>query len=372
MKKIIVDAYLAKNFGDDLFLYILFKRYSNSNVMWIVNTYDIDYINIFKEFSNVKINIKNKFEKGIYKISCIRNVYYKNEAKNVDGLLIIGGSIFMQNSTWQNQFKRFRDRLNNYRKLNKKIFVLGSNFGPFKDERFIEYYRTILSKCDYVCFRDSYSYNLFKDYKNIRYASDIVFSLDEKIDSINRDGIGISLIEINGKSELEKNREKYLNYIINMINYLNLKGENVKLLSFCTEQGDTNIAKEVYSKIDNKEKVKILNYNGEIKNFLLELYNLKGIIGTRFHSIILSQVFKQGVYPIIYSQKTINMLNDLNLKDYYLDLNKLNEEINLEDIFNILENNKIDNIYDLKKEGENQFIKLDEFINREEMYEDKK
>ena len=53
-RKILVDAYYAKNLGDDLFLKILFDRYSD--VDWYLFGADEDYKNIFKEYDNVFIH----------------------------------------------------------------------------------------------------------------------------------------------------------------------------------------------------------------------------------------------------------------------------------------------------------------------------
>lgn len=60
----------------------------------------------------------------------------------------------------------------------KEYYVLGSNFGPYNNKEYYNYYKNVFEKANDVCFSDKNSYEKFKDLKNVRWAPDIVFTLD--------------------------------------------------------------------------------------------------------------------------------------------------------------------------------------------------
>ncbi|WP_297436434.1 polysaccharide pyruvyl transferase family protein [uncultured Clostridium sp.] len=360
MKKILVEAYLAKNFGDDLFLKVLFERYEGTEVSFVVSTYNKEYKKIFEKFTNVEVRLKSKAKKVNYKIGVLRKVEYKHEAKEFDALLLIGGSIFSQEEYWEVQLQRNREKIGMYKKYNKKVFIIGANFGPFCNEKFRVDYENIFKMCDDVCFRDMYSYNLF-DEKNIRVASDIVFSMKINQPIKTKNTLGISLIDISYRDKLKEYSNKYKQKIVDIINYNTEKGIDIKLFSFCEFQGDLKFAREIFEDVNMKENVEIINYDGDIDVFMERFSEVENIIGTRFHSIILSKLFDQGIYPIVYSEKTMNILKDIGSEkifSYVEDIKNIDET----KILKVIEDNKSSNLDDIKLKAELQFEKIDNFI----------
>lgn len=362
MKKIIIDAYLAKNLGDDLFLYIVFERYKNKEVQWVLNTYSDDYREMFKDYKNVEVRKKSTLNKLLLKFNLTRKMFYKNESRKSDALVIIGGSIFMENSTWKEQYKRMHERLSVFNKNSKKVFVLGSNFGPFKSEEFVEYSKEIFRECYDICFRDEKSFNYFKNIDNVRVASDVVFVLQDKIMK-KQDTLGISIIDISEREELKPFIGEYEKKLIEIVNYYTDNKVEVTLFSFCEKQGDLDVAIKVRDIAKNKEMIKIKNYEGDIKEYLQTLGSMENIIGSRFHSIILSQVFHQGVYPLVYSGKTLNILKDIGLDKNYIEIQDINN-LKIEELDEVINNNKLNDLSSIITKSDKQFIKLDEFINR--------
>lgn len=355
MKKILVKAYLVKNFGDDLFLKVLFDRYNN--IKWIIDTNSKEYENVFRDYKNVNI-IRSFLFKILRKLN-LNHIYYKK----YDSVIYIGGSIFMQLDIWKRQYKEKEILFELFK--DKPKFILGSNFGPFRDKIFLEKYKNLFMKCTDVCFRDDYSYKLFNDLKNVRVAPDIVFQLKPKNVNKIKDSIGISLIDLKNRKELNQYNSKYKSKILEMIRELIDKGKNITFFSFCEEEGDKELIDEIVSFLDVNYRnfINIENYNGNIDEFIIKFESMENIIGTRFHACILSQVFGQGLYPLIYSDKTYNVLSDIGLDKEYLYIKNI-EELSTKHILEVIDNNKIHdkNVF---VESERHFEVLDKYLNSE-------
>lgn len=101
------------------------------------------------------------------------------------------GSIFQQRDNWKVQINNRKNLLNE----NQPFYVLGANFGPFNNENYYLEYKKLISKYEDICFRDTYSYKLFKDLNNVRMGDDIVFSLNKNKTYRNDKNIVISVIK---------------------------------------------------------------------------------------------------------------------------------------------------------------------------------
>lgn len=179
-----------------------------------------EYKKIFKNYKNV--NIKNDLSNKYRVIGKIRSKL--GVEKNIDKLInqcdagiYIGGSIFMQLPQWKSQFKEREKLINKFYEDNKPYFILGSNFGPYKEMEFVEEYKKLFRKCNDICFRDEYSYSLFSELKNVRVNPDIVFQLKYSNKSKIKNSLGISLIDLNSIANLSEYREVYKNKIKELV-----------------------------------------------------------------------------------------------------------------------------------------------------------
>ena len=356
MKKVLIRAYSQKNLGDDLFIKILLDRYPETK-FYMYST--LNYKNsTLKKYKNVKIvnhymvRIINKLN-SIFKINkySIENIM-KNK---VDIMLNLGGSMFIENSSITQTEKNIK---NIYNTIEKKYYIIGSNFGPYKNEKYKECYEEVFKNAEDVCFREKYSYDMFKDIDTVKYGADIVFSLDiSNIKTTNSKRIVISVINCEKRFEI-KIKEAYENKIVELSNYFVKQGYEVVLMSFCSKEGDLKAIKSILSKCDKENINNILtyNYSGNIEEALNTLGNSSIIIATRFHAAILGILLNKKTIPIIYSNKTMNVLKDIEFTDEYIDINNI-EKLDI-DSLNVEQNCKVD----LKKQFERaqiHFKKLD-------------
>ena len=177
--------------------------------------------------------------------------------------------------------------------------------------------------------------------------------------------VGFSIIDVNHKKGLEIYQDEYIKSTISSINLFAEKGYDCCLMSFCDHEGDLKtieiIKAQLYPNI--LEKVTVYSYDGNINNALKIIASFKLLIAARFHANILGLMLDINVVPIIYSQKTFNMLQDMNLHNNIVTMDKLHLQFD-EDFINKSLNNKI-NLETIKLNAENQFIKLSEFLDHQ-------
>lgn len=362
-KRVLVYAYYAQNFGDDLFLKVLFDRYPD--VEWELLTANRNYNKIFLEYPNVRIIYSYrqlKFgESHINPFFILNNKLFNY--KKFDALIIIGGSLFMQSPAWRMKLDERQYLVESFKRLNKKVYLLGANFGPFKEKGFVSAYRDLLSKCDDVCFREEYSYHLFKDIKQVRKAADIVFNMETyNLDQLKEKIIGFSIINLETRNELKMYEKKYIEKMVDLIEAYIKQEYKINLYSFCENEGDLKCINMIKGMLNQqyKEKVEIINYQGNINAIIDSFKTCEVIIGTRFHSIILAMLFNQKFFPIIYNQKTYNVLKDFEMDgvgNYIQDL----DAVSVEDIIDQAKNNTVKN-RDIFRSAIEQFKNLDSFL----------
>lgn len=310
-KRVLVCAYFAKNVGDDLFLKVLFDRYPHVN--WELLTANRDYLDIFKDYENVKITYSYRDIKiGKYHLNLFFLIHKLSFGfKKYDAIVNIGGSIFMQNPTWMVSFSK-REYLIKKIKAERN-FIIGANFGPFLDQDFMRKHRELFPTYDDICFRDSSSYNLFKDLKNVRLAPDVVLGFQDHQIEKKEKVVGISTINLEDRPDLRKYTTSYNHKIAKLVEHYIEKGYQIRLFSFCEKEGDLKGLHKIINKVSPQyiDNINIIRYTGDLLSFLKVFKSCGRIIGSRFHSLILAMVYDQPFYPLIYSEKTSHFLTDL-------------------------------------------------------------
>ena len=350
---IYVKAYLKNNLGDDLFVRSLVRRYPDEKFYLCANP---KFLKPFRKEKNVtRINIityscLRVFSKLTRQRGEIINHLVERKAKAV---VHIGGSIFIETENWRNDRKKIE---------NDNIFIIGANYGPSYT---IEFENAVSRELEYVkdcCFRDMASYLQFKNIQTVRYAPDVLFGYKEFVKCDKVDGIGISLINLENRKNLQQWKDEYENVIVNICISCQAQNVPVTLFSFCEAEKDQVAIDRILQKLDSKNGIKVTYYTGNIDYFMKQFAQCKYIIASRFHAMILGWVMGKKVIPIIYSIKQKNVLVDLNYQNYVWNL--LDEEkVTADDLLKKFENmpdiTKIENI---KLNSELQFKALDEFI----------
>ena len=303
-KKVLLFVYSKLNLGDNLFVYTLSKKYPN--IDFYLHSTDEEYRQVFEKYPNVKIINQGRL---------VDNV----DIDNFDSFIYIGGSIFIESEYSFGELKEFQKFIKRCKEKNKKFFYMSCNFGPYQTQEYLNIARENFKLCDGICFRDLKSYNLFKDIKNVYYGPDVIFSLDAEKTKKERKSLGISVIDLSIRKDLQSKQGEYENFIKKIIKKYAKWNYKIYLFSFCEFEHDETAIERIVNNLTpkEKEKIKVVKYKNSIEEFLKVYSKMKYMVATRFHSMILSIIYHQKIYNVTYSQKQDCVIEDLKLFKNY-------------------------------------------------------
>lgn len=318
MKKAFLYAYDRKNLGDDLFVHTIAKRYPEVHFyMWS----NRDNKQTFSCLQNLKVIDKDsRFVHLLHKLRPSLVARYKSMIEErCDAVVYIGGSIFMEYPNWE-QICTWWD----WTAKNRPFYVLGANFGPYHTEAYRAKMEEIFKDCRDVCFRDKYSAGLFPGV--VRQAPDILFGYPMPKVPVKEDQIFVSVINCAGRDESHNLNDHDGRYVANMAGLLRQlldEGKKIVLASFCKEEGDEEGIQKILAAMgcENDPRIRVLCYDGTNADKLTcAIAESAGVIGTRFHATILAMAAGRPVLPIVYSDKTKHVLEDLGFAGTVYDL----------------------------------------------------
>ncbi len=327
--QILVLGYWHRNLGDDLFLKILAERYSNTTFNIYINK---ENFRPFKTLVNVKPvfrynsrtisrRAKNKLDNFLFKFGFVTLNSIQRELLNYKQIVEIGGSIFIQPSTGFDSNYYLRKAIG---KSGIDYSILGCNFGPYSSEQQVQEYQKIFDESNWVSFRDSYSFQLFKNNNdNLHCFPDIVFGLDISPYCKSQDYHLISVIYPHSA----KYREDYISWLTTEITYIvKILNEKVVLMGFCAEEGDEKVADIIIERLGNDVRDNVKKaIHSNIEDSLNIISKAKKIIATRYHAMILAWVFHKPTFVISYSRKVDEVIHDIAPQQKFHPINKIAE-----------------------------------------------
>ncbi|WP_283746696.1 polysaccharide pyruvyl transferase family protein [Bacillus cereus] len=350
--RVAVDAYFNNNLGDDLFLDILVERYKDVTFDFML----CDEMACKAFIDHPRVNYKSRKE-------VFRNII------KYDSYIFIGGSMFQEPKDWKKMWRKFDLTVSIFKLFRKSTFVLGCNFGPYKTVEYKEKYSRTFRKLTHMTVRDQYSFELLKDKDiNLTLHPDIVLSKkhDEK-GSGKSNVVGISII-----NWPKNNNEKgYIDFNVNLIRELLNENKKVRIFAFqnTSKISDNKIISKVIKELDSaaQNEVDVISYDGNIKFFLEKYSQCDSMVTSRFHSLIISLINGQAIYPVIYSEKTLNTMKFLGIDLEYMRL----EEISIGNVAEVKKNliegeeaYRKDEIVQLAKKAHGHFLHLDTLLRK--------
>lgn len=304
MKKYLISSYLDMNLGDSLLLESLLNHFIHYDC-YVIADNKATYKWIEDQYSNVTvINEKN-----------INDLFLRD----ISDYIKIGGSIF-QHNYWYEGIFRYKElkKIWYYKSKGLKIHIVNCNIGPINSNIGIGSTKGILKIADTISCRDNKSLDFIKRCVNPNKVAkfiDLVFACDMKKHQDSQEFIlGISVYTAYIKHLMNKNFQ-YCQQLEALIDnyYSQNKNLKVKLFVFDTfRNNDFPNTWILYQYCKNKNiDVEIIAYNGYSSIMINEMAKCSLIIGTRFHSIVISIKLQIPLIPVSYSNKTVDFLHDL-------------------------------------------------------------
>lgn len=365
---IMLYAWTMRNLGDDLFVKTICNRYPKHKFYLMDNPKNTLAL---KDIPNLHlITVAYGVRRIPFLGEKLRDLIWGVVKRKCACAVLIGGSLYIEPSTDEEIRNQIRQRKKEWIE-GKPFYVIGANFGPFRKKEYLESYNEYFQGCTDVCFRDSFSYNLFKKGNNIRWAPDILLG-NEVVkptticNKCNKNIIGVSCIYNDDRyGTLYCDQEEYVNKIVEILRRYIKEGFYVRLLSFCIPQHDTQSCDEIYEKLNNNDKkyCEICEYSWSMEFIINKIIDCDFIIATRFHAAILSLALDIPVYPIIYSLKTLNALVDYGFEGRYCMIDSI-QDLTFEDVdSNRIKQYSTKKIHENRKLSDKQFFALDNILN---------
>lgn len=322
MKKIFLYAYDKQNLGDDLFVHTITKRYPDVQFyIWS----DRGNRKTFQALPNLKVLDKNGAL--VRMLNWLRPSFvsrYRAWLENrCQAVVYIGGSIFMEYENWEQILTWWE-----YEAKNRPFYIMGANFGPYKSEGFRNKLADIFRDAKDVCFRDRYSYEKFCEVPTVRCAPDILFSYPMPKVPVIEKQLFVSPIDCasrgEGENSLSAYSENYISTLSGLLKHYLSDGYRLVLASFCKAEGDDHAIAQLLSAMSlgqDDPRVRILSYDGtNVDEMTGAIAESEYVIATRFHAAILALAAGRPLFPIVYSDKTIHVLEDIGFQEHFADL----------------------------------------------------
>ena len=326
IRHVLLHGYFMDNLGDDLFFRVIALRYPK--VQFTIPLLNTSYKIKYADLPNVRVvDFYGIAKYTQHKIYILPKLYSCLTMKRYDAVVCIGGSLFMDR---KNPTEKDIIEIKNYSfisdwkcayKKGVPYYVLGANWGPVYNDFFTPYFTKAFSTLKDICFRDSFSYNMFKSMSNVRQTSDILLNnpiIKKTVENIQKKSqVAISVIEVAHKCDANDTCNAYEDKLYEIIShYINMEME-VVLLSFCKAEGDEETIERVYNRLPARlSKVKTLCYPKiGWRGILQSLAESQLVIASRFHATVLGWTVGTPVFSLYYSDKTLHLLEDFQQVD---------------------------------------------------------
>lgn len=361
--KVFLKCIFENNLGDDLFIRTVCNRYPDISFTAIAR----NNLTIRPQIPNLKVvHINNSIYKAFRKISFQLNrvcVADRILVSSADLVAAVGGSLFMENKIYKDSLKA--DKYYNtywFEQVKKPLYIIGSNVGPVYNEHYLQKVKRIFLKADDVCLRDHASRDL-AGIEKVRTAPDVIFGvIDEPMNTETEKKAVISVINCEKKARQMRNfnTEKYREAMIHLIRQLTDQSYNVILYSFCKDEGDEEEIAVLKERLGNTDHISEYFYKGDIDEALSVMEKAEIIVGTRFHANVIGFAMHKKVIPVIYNDKTRNLLDEIHFEGSSIDIEK---DI-YPDVSKLLSNEPLspELIAQLKTDAQKQFSGLDQAL----------
>ena len=301
---ILLEAYLDRNFGDDLFVTLLTDHYKEHQFYLMDND--------SRGFSLVNCNKYGNLHTLTEEDALV-------QIEKFHAYVLVGGDFY---PPYYSRYKGRVERAKGIHKNGGSVLVLGASLYREYPEDSLPAVREFFRQVDAVTFRDGQSYAKYKEILPVScsfLSSDMMFTLAEKLPVCAKEGSEIRVLGISIRSVMNASDEQYEAYcqsIAQLVSaYLNQKAENqVQFLAFSTgDYDDRDTADRIIEMVPRslKERIEVAEYSRDVFTFIDRINLCDALVCTRFHSLCTALLLGKPFFPINYEAKVENLLKEI-------------------------------------------------------------
>jgi len=300
---IYLSAYLDKNLGDDLMIRLLVHSFPEHR--FYLYCPDPLYFPDLGAYPNLQPTSLPVRELG------------RAKEPRFDTYLRIGGSIFGMRGR-RTPFIRYQNALRIGRMARKglKSAIIGCNVNRFSSSLARRTAQKEFKTIGLATVRDEASFAFARPLKNesrLFLCPDMLFSLPDSFYSSTAEKDGPLGVSVYHSKYLTEENKTYCRTMADFCDrYGEQTGKEIHLLAFDSgRENDRLAAEEILSQMKRREVCKIIAHRGDGSEMLNAISRCGAIVGTRFHAIVLALRLGVPFIPISYSEKTENLLRDI-------------------------------------------------------------
>lgn len=295
--RVFLDAYFDNNFGDDLFIDVLLKRYPKALFYTFWDDAPADVIARATRFANLVILPGSSLMK---------------ECWQFDAYVMVGGDVLPNGVDYSARIAHMK----RVKESGGLVALLGFSLYVEYGEQTREDIQTMAALADIIVIRDKISAKRFESLVSqakITESTDMAFTADYSHISSDKGNI----LGIVPRRKLYSTDDEYWSYCKRMANiadcYLD-KNEEAKVHFFAFSTGvydDRVVAKDIMDLMSKGACTNIIAYEGNIDLFLQEINKCNALIPTRFHGLVIALLLRIPFVPVPYEVKVTQLLDEL-------------------------------------------------------------
>ena len=302
--KILLEAFVDNNFGDNLFLHIVTaKNPEHSFYMLEKAAYAASYRIIEKEIPNLVVCKDESF------------------LKEMEGMCIVGGDLFWDKGDYSELIRHAHA----VKKQGGRVAILGFSLFPKYSLRTWFDLAVLFAHADQIVVREETSYQQLK--KHLPWisavsATDLAFTTDVR--EVKQEAVQKGLLGVSIRKKIQKDSDvqypKYCRAVADLIEeYLGESEEHqVNFLALSSGVYDDRKAAEDIRALCREEfqtRMLCTSFEGNVEKYLREIQKCEKLICTRFHALVFAILLEKEFFPIIYEEKMDRLLDALDYKE---------------------------------------------------------
>ena len=299
---ILLEAYLSKNFGDDLFITLLTMHYKD-HTFYLLKNGNCSFAGTVGKETRIHLISQEEAHQRL---------------DEFDAYVLVGGDFYHPHSDYTGRMKRAEA----IKKKGGSVLILGASLYKDYPEDRESVVGRFFEAADIITFRDSISYAQclqMAPEASAFLSCDMAFTLVSKYKRKNSSSKPCSNLGISVRRKMDATEEEYETYCKLIaeivVGHLNADADHcVSLLSLSTSDfDDRDTADKIINMIpgDLAGRVRMLDYSRDVFGYIEQIDACDAIVSTRFHALCMALILGKPFFPINYEAKVENLLMDL-------------------------------------------------------------